>query len=278
MQTVCNEWNETILSTSSSLWYDHMVNEFQTFHYPTQQSYKDSCITLCQLMYKERVRFGGAELAEDAMDIRMHLKGDSATGKTSICNNLKQNPYSQTHDPTQAFALRKYKTIIGDNHYNISVFDHGGDSSTARSIVSGNLYTGRTGVILVFDVINKESLTNARKWYDSIRIDEQSGIGNKSSRPVPMVLVANKYDHVTKSRKIVQRDIREKLFANEENVMKRLKVKQEENAQNTETLREACEFAMEKNIPFMCISVLENSNVVLPFLELLGTLAKEIVE
>jgi GTPase SAR1 family protein len=278
LQCVCREWNETILSDSSSLWYDHLVNEFQTFHFPTQQSYRDSCIILCQQLYKDNVQW--LQTRPDDVTphlIRMHFKGDTSVGKTSICNYAKRGEFTQEHVKTQAFALRKLPVQLNEELYDITIFDHEGESVNQRSsLFSGGLYTGRTGVVLVFDLMNPESLDHMRKWYDAAKKEAMSGITQKAMKPPKCILVGNKYDHVTKSRRLVQKAIRDRLFANELHVLKRNEEEfEEQDRKNTETLRDACNFAMERNIPFMCVSVLEGTNVKLPILHLLNELLLE---
>jgi len=117
-------------------------------------------------------------------NFKIILLGDSGAGKTSILERYVDNDFSGSKMATIGVDFRKKRIEFENLSIMMDIWDTAGQERYA-SIVSLN-YRGAHGVILVYDITNKESfLTLKKRWDDAQQyIDED----------VFIILIGNKLD------------------------------------------------------------------------------------
>jgi len=109
--------------------------------------------------------------------------GDSNVGKSSLVLRFADNTYSEDFISTIGVDFKVKKLEVGNNMVQLAVWDTAGQERF-RTISSG-YYRGAHGIIIVFDVTNKQSFENISNWMQDI---------DKYSLNIAKVLVGNKAD------------------------------------------------------------------------------------
>ena len=123
-------------------------------------------------------------------DIRMHkymfricLIGGQCVGKTSLLATYTENAYKEKYSPTVGIDFRvitlKYKDIIAKVH----IWDTAGQEKFKS--ISINYYRSSNGFIYVYDITDKDSLSNLEFWIKLTKENTDSNVinflvGNKS--------------------------------------------------------------------------------------------------
>ena len=118
--------------------------------------------------------------------------GDQFVGKSSIINRYIDDKFNQNIRPTLAID---YKTKIiqkGENLIKISIYDTAGEEKYRHLIK--NYYNGSNGILLVFDITDKNSFDNLNFWLDEL--EKNCNLNN-----LYIFLVGNKTD-LKKERKV----------------------------------------------------------------------------
>lgn len=122
---------------------------------------------------------------EDYMfEYRIIMVGDSTAGKTSLAERFVRNNYFDNRLPT--IGLNKYKKIvkIGQYNYNIEIIDTMGQE---RYVSLGvQFFRNCDGVILVYDVSNKNSYNNIENWLKRVN--------DNNANKLPITIFENKID------------------------------------------------------------------------------------
>ena len=117
--------------------------------------------------------------------INIILIGDSGVGKSNLFSRYFQNKFEENFISTigmdRQLKVIKFKNIL----YNVSISDTAGQERF-RSIPM-KYYQNADGVLILFDVTNKESYDNVNKWIEDIK---KSGGNDKKG----MYLIGNKID------------------------------------------------------------------------------------
>jgi len=127
-------------------------------------------------------------LEEDDSDIliaKVILIGDSSVGKTSILFRYMQNEFLQSPNLTLGLELSIKKLQLENNESIVlNIWDSAGQEKY-RSLTY-HFYRGVNGIILVFDVTNKDTFKNLTSWLNQIN--------KHAPENVDIVLVGNKSD------------------------------------------------------------------------------------
>ncbi len=95
------------------------------------------------------------------------LIGDSGVGKTSIMKRYTDDVYTG-NSPSTIGVDFKIKTIVVDNKkVKLQIWDTAGQERF-RAIVS-HYYRGAHGIMLVFDMLNRESFLHLKDWMEEIK-------------------------------------------------------------------------------------------------------------
>lgn len=106
--------------------------------------------------------------------------GDVKVGKTTLRLSYVGEGFRSTYIPTMGidFAIATYQNYV------LQIWDLAGQE-TFQSITK-TMYLGADGIIVVFDVTNRESMLNVPNWIDGFLTIE--------SKTVPIVVFGNKID------------------------------------------------------------------------------------
>ncbi|MGV3740392.1 MAG: Rab family GTPase [Gammaproteobacteria bacterium] len=112
------------------------------------------------------------------------LVGDTRVGKTQIINRWVGNPFEQVSRSTVGIDFKIKMRDLNNEKFNLQIWDTGGQQRF-RSLTS-TFYKRVHGILLVFDVCNKESFENLNNHLVEIKANAREG--------VVIFLVANKVD------------------------------------------------------------------------------------
>jgi len=119
---------------------------------------------------------------------KLLIIGDSGVGKSSLMNRFSDNIFNETFINTIGVDF-KIRTINMDGKMiKLQIWDTAGQERF-RTIVS-SYYRGAHGIMLVFDITNKESFNNIPMWCEEIK--------KYASGSVKKILIGNKSDFDTK--------------------------------------------------------------------------------
>ena len=126
---------------------------------------------------------------EDYFLYKLLLLGDTSVGKTCFLMRYTDNLFREVHMATIGLDY-KLKSVQLDNGkvINIQIWDTAGQDRF-RSITK-NYFRGAHGIILIYDITQRNTFENVIKWIEQIR--------EEASDKVPIILVGNKIDEVDK--------------------------------------------------------------------------------
>jgi Ras-related protein Rab-8A len=119
--------------------------------------------------------------------IKLCVLGDPSVGKTSLIRHYTEGYFKENYLSTigVAFNRKTLEVNFGSEtkEVNMTIWDLGGQSMWAT--VRANYLNGAQGVLLLFDLTNKSSLSHIRDWY----IDVIQVLGD-----IPLSIIGNKSD------------------------------------------------------------------------------------
>ena len=131
-------------------------------------------------------------MSEDNIEYKVVLIGNTAVGKTSLFKKLSTKQFSEKNISTIGMDKKSLHVDLFINgakrDINISLVDTAGQERY-RSITK-TYYKESDGILLLYDVTNKESFKNVSIWIDSI----QEVIGSHKDSKYVIILIGNKID------------------------------------------------------------------------------------
>ena len=118
--------------------------------------------------------------------------GDQFVGKSSIINRYIDDKFNENIRPTLAIDYKTKMIQKGENLIKISIYDTAGVEKYRHLIK--NYYNGSNGILLVFDITDKNSFDNLNFWLDEL--EKNCNLNN-----LYIFLVGNKTD-LKKERKV----------------------------------------------------------------------------
>ena len=118
--------------------------------------------------------------------------GDQFVGKSSIINRYIDDKFNEDIKPTLAIDFKTKMIQKGENLIKISIYDTAGEEKYRHLIK--NYYNGSNGILLVFDITDKNSFDNLNFWLDEL--EKNCNLNN-----LYIFLVGNKTD-LKKERKV----------------------------------------------------------------------------
>lgn len=151
------------------------------------------------------------------MDYNYYLKfiivGDANVGKSCLLLRFIDNKYRDNHDITIGVEFGMKIIKLDDKRIKLQIWDTAGQEAF-RSIIRC-YYRNSAGVILVYDITNRQSFNNVKFWLNEIK--------NYTSDNTSIILVGNKCDLDTSfTDNISLREVSEnegKELANEYNLL-----------------------------------------------------------
>ncbi|WP_287582953.1 Rab family GTPase [Candidatus Borrarchaeum sp.] len=114
--------------------------------------------------------------------------GDGSVGKTSIIRRYVHEKFDPYYKKTIGVAHAVKRINIKDTQVTLTLWDTGGQE--LFDCVRPQYYRGANGVLVVYDVTNKESFDHLDKWLNDI---------SDQCEEIPIILVANKIDLTNKN-------------------------------------------------------------------------------
>ena len=118
--------------------------------------------------------------------------GDQFVGKSSIINRYIDDKFNEKIKPTLAIDYKTKMIQKGENLIKISIYDTAGEEKYRHLIK--NYYNGSNGILLVFDITDKNSFDNLNFWLEEL--EKNCNLNN-----LYIFLVGNKTD-LKKERKV----------------------------------------------------------------------------
>ena len=125
-------------------------------------------------------------MQEKSISIKITLLGDSGVGKSSIILRYNLNTFQEDFHSTNGANYTQKKININDINYQLDIWDTAGQEKY-RSL-GRNFYRDAYIVILVYDIIRKDSFDNLKNiWYpELLKYGEKfkilAVVGNKCDR------------------------------------------------------------------------------------------------
>ena len=116
--------------------------------------------------------------------IKLLIIGESAVGKSCLLLRFAEDKFQETFLTTIGIDFKVRHVTIDDAKIKLQIWDTAGQEKF-RTITKA-YYRGANGILLVFDVTNRNSFNQTRMWMTSIH--------DSLTDPVDIVLVGNKCD------------------------------------------------------------------------------------
>jgi len=120
------------------------------------------------------------------------LLGNSYVGKTCILLRFSEDIFKENYDVTIGLNYRIKSMTVENNPIKMQIWDTSGEEKFKA--IAKNFYRGAHGVLLVYDICQKNSFLDVKSWIEQI-------IENADNDDIVMILCGNKYDN-EKERKI----------------------------------------------------------------------------
>ncbi len=132
--------------------------------------------------------------------------GDSSVGKSNLLLRFSDNIFHDTFLPTIGVDFKIRNVTIGDKSIKLNIWDTAGQERFKT--ITAAYYKGAHGIILVYDITDRDSFNNVSSWINEVR---------KHAGPnVVKLLVGNKCD-LESDRKVTQKEAQE--FADSHNMV-----------------------------------------------------------
>ena len=112
------------------------------------------------------------------------ILGESKVGKSSILNRFTEGVFTENLPPTLGIDYKIMKMVVDDTDVKLQIWDTAGQERFRA--ITESFYRGCHGVILVFDVSDKETFEKVKGWIRNIK--------EKAGKNVEILLVGNKID------------------------------------------------------------------------------------
>ena len=148
-------------------------------------------------------------MSDSSIDYKVVLIGNSGVGKTSLFKKITTGQFSEKNISTIGMDKKTLSLEIEVNQdnqivkkeVNVSLVDTAGEERF-RSITK-NYFKESDGILLLYDVTNKETFKNVEGWIDSIH----ESLGNHNNSKYLIFLIGNKTDLIGVDD--YQRDVQE---------------------------------------------------------------------
>ena len=133
----------------------------------------------------------------DELVYKVLLLGDSSVGKTCFLLRYCDKSFQEAHLSTIGLDYRlKSMTLQNDKNIKLQIWDTAGQDRFRA--ITKNYYKGANGIILIYDVTNKQSYENVKNWLTQIK--------EEANPNVMIYLAGNKIDVEEEQRVITTED------------------------------------------------------------------------
>jgi small GTP-binding protein len=139
-------------------------------------------------------------MSDSLISYKFILIGNSGVGKTAIFDKLHSGKFIEQTISTIGVAKRNFKISIdvqekGKNvkkDFDVCLNDTAGQEQFRA--ITYNYYKGSDGILLIYDITDRESFENVETWINSIT----ESIGNIQESKYAVILIGNKLDLIGK--------------------------------------------------------------------------------
>ena len=125
------------------------------------------------------------ENANTDFAFKILLLGDSSVGKTCFLKRYTDNTFQDAYLSTIGFDFKfKFVTLDNGKTVKVQLWDTAGQERFRT--IAKSYYKGAHGIILIYDVTNRKTYDNIKKWLNQIK--------EEASSRISIILVANKID------------------------------------------------------------------------------------
>lgn len=128
--------------------------------------------------------------SEPALILKILILGDSGVGKSNLLSRFCDDKYDENKKATIGLDIYNYSGNSNGQRVQVNFWDTAGQEKY-RSI-STTFYKDALGIILTFDITNRNSFTNLDIWFHEIK--------NYGHKDVKILLIGNKIDLSEKRR------------------------------------------------------------------------------
>ena len=122
--------------------------------------------------------------SEPEISIKLLVLGDLSVGKSSFIYRFIEDKFNTDSIPTTGLDLKTADLLINNKKVRVQLWDTVGQEK--YNSITQNLILRVQGIIILFDITNKDSFNNLNEWIKTVR--EQ--VGNN----LAILLVGNKCD------------------------------------------------------------------------------------
>ena len=140
------------------------------------------------------------------VELKILTLGDTSVGKSSFIIKFIDDRFSINYIATLGFDFKQKKLTINDETIRLKIFDTAGQERFKS--ISLNIIKKADGILLLYDIGNRDSFESVSNWIKSIR-----EIGEEK---VCIILIGNKCDLPEEKRKVSKEEGEDK--ANEYNI------------------------------------------------------------
>ena len=117
--------------------------------------------------------------------------GDSSVGKSNLLLRFSDNIFHETFLPTIGVDFKIKNVTVKDKSVKLNIWDTAGQERFKT--ITAAYYKGAHGILVVFDITDRESFNNVTNWLNEIK--KNAGVN------VVKILIGNKSD-LESSRKV----------------------------------------------------------------------------
>ena len=125
---------------------------------------------------------------EQVPTVKILTLGDASVGKTCILLRFADNMFPLQTMPTIGIEFKSKDVNVKGKNLRLQIWDTAGQERYHRTLTS-SIYRRANGILLVFDLTDRDSFTHVSMWMSQIR--------EKAEGNVSIVLVGNKADLTT---------------------------------------------------------------------------------
>ena len=118
--------------------------------------------------------------------IQLIMIGESSVGKTSLIRRYTKNLFNSNHLETAGIEFNSREEKINNKIIKVKIWDTAGQEIFHS--LTKNFYRKADGIIIVFDITNKESFDKIHDWIKSVHDNIDS------YREIQILIVGNKKD------------------------------------------------------------------------------------
>jgi len=116
--------------------------------------------------------------------------GDAGTGKSNLVSQYANNEYSESYCPTTGVDFATRSVTLEGKITKLEIWDTAGQQRFPT--ITSSYYEGAQGIIILYDITDKESFNNVKHWIEQIE--------KFASDNVVKLLVGNKCDYTTERK------------------------------------------------------------------------------